>query len=192
MKLIRGFSYYDFFIRSAEVLVYGDVRIQFYNDKKLAFHCWFNTYFVDRSGVFYINKVNIDNAHKDKKNLIFDKNFSLKVFMTKMDGQIGYKNVECKFFNPKKKKLKAKQKQAMTSEEESMEIESSDEEKKDGPTEFSETHSKLKSDFGSSSVKSSKDGTSLVRMPFRQNTEYEQVLLNIANQMPKRKIKFDL
>ena len=61
MKLIRGFSYYDFFIRSAEVLVYGDVRIQFYNDKKLAFHCWFNTYFVDRSGVFYINKVNIDN-----------------------------------------------------------------------------------------------------------------------------------
>ena len=27
MKLIRGHSYYDFFIRSAEVLVYDDVRI---------------------------------------------------------------------------------------------------------------------------------------------------------------------
>ena len=49
----------------------------------------------------------IDNAHKDTKHdLIYDKNFSLKIFMTKMDGQIGYKQQELKFFNPKKKKRK--------------------------------------------------------------------------------------
>ena len=48
----------------------------------------------------------IDGAHKDKKNHQYDKNFSIKVFMTKMEGQIAMKNVECKFFNPKKKKRK--------------------------------------------------------------------------------------
>ena len=85
-KLVRGHSYYDFFIRSGDLLVYDDVRIQFYNNKKLAFHCWFNTYFVDRSGIFYINKNMIDNAHKDKKNAKYDKNFSIKIFMTKIEG----------------------------------------------------------------------------------------------------------
>lgn len=128
IKLIRGHSYYDFFIRSAEVLVYDDVRLQFYNDKKLAFHCWFNTYFVDRSGIFYINRNMIDNAHKDKNGVHYDKNFSIKIFMTKMDGQITYKNVECKFFNPKKKKRKdQKKQQALTSDEEDAELEVSDE-----------------------------------------------------------------
>ena len=70
----------------------------------------------------------IDNAHKDKNGVHYDKNFSIKIFMTKMDGQITYKNVECKFFNPKKKKRKdQKKQQALTSDEEDAELEVSDE-----------------------------------------------------------------
>ena len=89
--------------------------------------------------------------------------------MTKVDGQIAYKNVECKFFNPKKKKLKAKQKQAMTSEEDSFEIETDEEEKKDGgPSEFSGNQSQFKSDIATvGSNKGMKEGFSNVRMPFR-------------------------
>ncbi len=59
----------------------------------------------------------MSDAHKDKKNNRYDKNFSIKIFMTKMEGQIGYKNVECKFFNPKKKKRKVQQKH-LTSDDE--------------------------------------------------------------------------
>jgi len=40
---------------------------------------------VDESGIFYINKDMIDNADKDKNNRIYDKNFSIKVFMTAVD-----------------------------------------------------------------------------------------------------------
>ena len=83
---IRNASYFDFNIRSKDLLVYDDVRIQFYSGKKTAFHFWFNTFFIDRSGMFYINKAMIDDAHKDmKKNLIYDKNFSIKVYMTQVE-----------------------------------------------------------------------------------------------------------
>mgnify|MGYP007048825281 CR=1 FL=1 len=69
-----------------------------------------------------------------------------------------------------------------------------EEEKKDGgPSEFSGNQSQFKSDIATSGGnKGMKEGFSNVRMPFRQNTEYESMLLNIASQMPKRKIKFDL
>lgn len=59
-KFLRGVSYYDFVIKSAEVLVYDDVRITFFNEKKKAFQFWFNTWFIDKTGVFYINKDMID------------------------------------------------------------------------------------------------------------------------------------
>ena len=77
----------------------------------------------------------IDNAHKDKHGIQYDKNFSIKVFMTKMEGQIIYKNVECKFFNPKKKKRKNQKKQAaaLTSDDDDVEHDASNdsEEEKD-------------------------------------------------------------
>ena len=38
--------------------------------------------------------------------------------MTKMDGQIEYKNVECKFFNPKKKKRKIVPNKSQASDDE--------------------------------------------------------------------------
>ena len=98
---MRGASYYDFHIRGKEdLLVYDDVRIQFYNGNKKAFHFWFNTFFVDKSGVFYINKWMIDGAHKDKKSIQYDKNFSIKVYMTTIENsRIGtWKNVQMKEF----------------------------------------------------------------------------------------------
>ena len=82
-QLVRNISYLDFSIRSdTNLLVYDDVRIQFYHNGKTAFHFWFNTFFIDRSGVFYIGKDMIDGPHKDKRNLQYDKNFSIKVYMT--------------------------------------------------------------------------------------------------------------
>jgi len=59
-KFLRGVSYHDFLIKNAEVLTYDDVKITFFNEKKKAFQFWFNTWFVDDTGVFYINKDMID------------------------------------------------------------------------------------------------------------------------------------
>ena len=113
----------------------------------------------------------IDNAHKDKNGIHYDKNFSIKVFMTKMEGQITYKNVECKFFNPKKKKRKDQKKQAaLTSEDEDLEQEVSDdseEEKVERQVKqsFSDTQSKT-TQHTMVSGKVGKE-TSIVRMPVR-------------------------
>ena len=87
------------------LLVYDDVRIQFYHNNKSAFHFWFNTFFIDRSGVFYINKDMIDGPHKDKKNLMYDKNFSIKVYMTQIeDARLGrWENKPLREFKTKKK-----------------------------------------------------------------------------------------
>jgi hypothetical protein len=65
--------------------VYDDVKIQFYHNDKKCFHFWFNTYFVDKEGYLFLNKEMIDTACSDTKNLKYDKNFSIKVFMTKLD-----------------------------------------------------------------------------------------------------------
>ena len=69
----------------------------------------------------------------------------------------------------------------MTSEDEYEASESDDsEEKKDEPMEFSEKHSRhTKSESGNK--KTIKEGYSMIKVPFRQNTDYEQQLLAIAS-----------
>ena len=46
-KFLRSVSQHDFLIRATELLVYDDVKITFYNEKKKAFQFWFNTWFID-------------------------------------------------------------------------------------------------------------------------------------------------
>lgn len=87
---LRSISYHDFFVygedsKDEELLVYDDVKIQFYHNDKKCFHFWFNTYFVDKEGYLFLNKEMIDSACSDTKNLKYDKNFSIKVFMTKLE-----------------------------------------------------------------------------------------------------------
>jgi C2 domain of PTEN tumour-suppressor protein len=85
---LRSISYHDFFIYESEkneLLVYDDVKIQFYHKDEKKFHFWFNTEFIDSTGQLFLNKEMIDKASGDKKNHFFDKNFSIKVFMTKVD-----------------------------------------------------------------------------------------------------------
>ena len=43
------------------------------------FHFWFHTSFVDSNGILFINKDMVEEAHKDKRNLKYDKNFQIKV-----------------------------------------------------------------------------------------------------------------
>jgi C2 domain of PTEN tumour-suppressor protein len=59
---LRSISYHDFFIygkekegKDEELLVYDDVKIQFYHDDKKCFHFWFNTYFIDKEGYLFLN-----------------------------------------------------------------------------------------------------------------------------------------
>ena len=63
---LRSISYHDFFIyekdEDNELLVYDDVRIQFYHNKGKVFHFWFNTWFVDKEGFCFLNKEMIDKA----------------------------------------------------------------------------------------------------------------------------------
>ena len=63
--------------------------IQFYSGKKKLFHFWFHTWFIDvsssGSGILYLNKNMIDKALGDKKEKVFDKNFAIKLFMTKIE-----------------------------------------------------------------------------------------------------------
>jgi phosphatidylinositol-3,4,5-trisphosphate 3-phosphatase and dual-specificity protein phosphatase PTEN len=80
-KFLRGVSYHDFMIRE-ELLVYDDVKITFFNQGKKAFQFWFNTWFIEDTGILYINKDMIDGSDKDKRNTKYDKNFSIKVFMS--------------------------------------------------------------------------------------------------------------
>ena len=90
---LRSISYYDFFIYESdhhkhnkkELLVYDDVKIQFYHKEQKKFHFWFNTNFIDESGSLFLNKEMIDKAASDKNCKYFDKNFSIKVFMTHID-----------------------------------------------------------------------------------------------------------
>lgn len=72
-------SYYDFRIKSTNLLVFGDVKIEFFhvnsmaaNKREKAFHFWFNTSFIDQSGVISMDKPMIEKASKDKKCTKFD------------------------------------------------------------------------------------------------------------------------
>jgi phosphatidylinositol-3,4,5-trisphosphate 3-phosphatase and dual-specificity protein phosphatase PTEN len=91
VTFLRSISYHDFFIyqqddkEERELLVYDDVKIQFYHNGTKVFHFWFNTWFVDKEGFLFLNKEMIDKACSDTKHLKYDKNFSIKVFMTKID-----------------------------------------------------------------------------------------------------------
>ena len=71
-------SYYDFRIKSTNLLVYNDVKVEFFHvnplskKKEKAFHFWFNTAFIDQSGVMSLDKPMIEKASKDKKCTKFD------------------------------------------------------------------------------------------------------------------------
>lgn len=98
------------------MLVYDDVKIEFYNGKnqdKRIFHFWFHTSFIDSNGVFLINRQMTEQVIKDKKYKIYDRNFQVKVQMSKIGN---YKMVDKqlpkmprKIFS-KKKKIKEKEK----------------------------------------------------------------------------------
>jgi hypothetical protein len=67
--LLDELSYYDFRIKSTSLLVYGDVKIEFFhvnslaaNKKEKAFHFWFHTGFIDQSGVLSMDKPMIEKA----------------------------------------------------------------------------------------------------------------------------------
>lgn len=82
---LRSISYHDFFIKSTEVLVYDDVKIQFFHKNQKTFHLWFNTWFIDDSGQLFLNKNMIDKASGDKRCLKYDMNFSMKIFLTRVE-----------------------------------------------------------------------------------------------------------
>lgn len=69
------------------MLVYDDVKIEFYQgekQQKKLFHFWFHTSFID-NGVLTINKDMTENAHKDKKCQRYDRNFQIKVQLSTID-----------------------------------------------------------------------------------------------------------
>eukprot|EP00347_Sterkiella_histriomuscorum_P008249 403345808 len=97
-KFLSSLSYYDFRIKNHNLLVYDDVKIEFYNKNKLTqkkiFHFWFNTSFIDNSGVLSMDKPMIEKASKDKKCAVFDRNFRIEVYMSRIKN---YEMEECFF-----------------------------------------------------------------------------------------------
>ena len=73
-----------------QVLLYDDVKIEFYEGRKQKklFHFWFHTSFVDSNGILFINKEMTENAHKDKHCKKYDRNFQIKVQLSKIDKYI--------------------------------------------------------------------------------------------------------
>lgn len=81
-------SYHDFNI-GRNLLVYDDVKIEFFHRSMLGmkkiFYFWFNTSFIDaKNQMFEANKSMIDKANKDKKHIVFDENFRVEVYMSKL------------------------------------------------------------------------------------------------------------
>ena len=94
-------SYYDFRIKSANLLVHGDVKIEFFHVNQMpphkrekAFHFWFNTSFIDQSGVLSMDKPMIEKAAKDKKCSKFDQNFRIEVYTSQI---VNYRMEEKEF-----------------------------------------------------------------------------------------------
>jgi phosphatidylinositol-3,4,5-trisphosphate 3-phosphatase/dual-specificity protein phosphatase PTEN len=101
LKFISNFPYYDFKIRSKSLLVYDDVKIEFFHKSsksEKAFHFWFNTCFIDSSMVLSIEKKMIEKACSDKKHAIFDKNFRIEVHMSEVKN---YEMIEKEYIDEK-------------------------------------------------------------------------------------------
>ena len=99
-----------------QVLVYDDVKIEFYNgpkgEKKL-FHFWLHTSFVSNDGIFTINKLMTEDVLKDKKHKKYDKNFQIKVQMSRIPQQNVRMEPKLRKVMPRKlKKSKKQQKEA--------------------------------------------------------------------------------
>ena len=87
-KVLNGLSYYDFRVKQANLLVFDDVKVEFFHKKQLTqkkvFHFWFNTSFIESSGVLSMDKPMIEKASNDKKNAVFDRNFRIEVYMSQI------------------------------------------------------------------------------------------------------------
>lgn len=74
------------------MLVYEDVKIEFYHKTKLSpkkiFTFWFNTSFIDNSGLLSMDKPMIDKAAGDKKCKVFDSNFRMEVYMSEIKNYV--------------------------------------------------------------------------------------------------------
>lgn len=88
-KFLSQLSYYDFRIKSTNLLVYDDVKIEFVHHSKIsqkkAFHFWFNTSFIDDTGILQLDKPMIDKCHKDKHCNIYDRSFRIEVYMSETE-----------------------------------------------------------------------------------------------------------
>jgi len=86
--VLNALSYYDFRIKAANLLVLDDVKVEFFHKKlltqKKVFHFWFNTSFIENSGVLSMDKPMIEKASNDKKNAVFDRNFRIEVYMSQI------------------------------------------------------------------------------------------------------------
>ncbi len=72
--------------------MFDDVKIEFYHRNKLTqkkvFNFWFNTSFIDNSGVLSMDKPMIEKAASDKKCRVFDSNFRIEVYMSEIKNYI--------------------------------------------------------------------------------------------------------
>jgi hypothetical protein len=87
LKFLSNFPYYDFKVRSTNLLVYDDVKIEFFHKggKSIkAFQFWFNTGFVDSTMILSLEKNMIEKASSDKKCAMFDRNFRIEIHMSEV------------------------------------------------------------------------------------------------------------
>jgi phosphatidylinositol-3,4,5-trisphosphate 3-phosphatase/dual-specificity protein phosphatase PTEN len=72
-----------------DLLVSGDVKLEFYSKKTLGkdklFTVFFNTMFIPTDGILTIKKSMLDKAHKDKENKIFDPKFKIEIHFIFLD-----------------------------------------------------------------------------------------------------------
>ncbi len=168
---MRSISYHDFFIKSAELLVFDDVKIQFFHKNKKTFHLWFNTWFIDSSGQLFLNKNMIDKASGDKRCLKYDVNFSMKIFMTRVE--------EFKLYS---QNLKLDSKPKKNHKEEEVRMDDSD-----VASEILAIDVNDKTD-----AKHKKAGYEPALVPKRVLTEQQKKLLSIAEKMPQKNCKIGL
>jgi phosphatidylinositol-3,4,5-trisphosphate 3-phosphatase/dual-specificity protein phosphatase PTEN len=97
LDFLTKLPYYDFKIRSKSLLLYDDVKIEFYHKSSKsvkAFHFWFNTSFIDNSMILSLEKSMIEKASSDKKCKKYDRNFRIEVHVSEIKT---YEMVDTKF-----------------------------------------------------------------------------------------------